>query len=129
MVDPVDECVGGRKCKWNPRPSEKWRVAVDDAPWQGDSEDKMKILDCPRCGHRISVDSGTVTADTIREIISAVRDQSPAVELERVADRIDSDDKLVSARCNCRLEHEGHPAKPDDFAWGCGQAGAIRAPS
>jgi hypothetical protein len=124
VTDPVDECNGDAECKWNPQYSRRWEEAVDAAPWDGE----MKILDCPRCGHRMTVDAGAATTDALREAGEAVEEPAVAAALEDLAGRIEDDDELVGAHCNCRIEHTGHPTKPDDRRWGCGQAGAIRVP-
>jgi hypothetical protein len=118
----MDECQGDAECKWNPRHSRRWQAAVDAAPWQ----DEMKILDCPRCGHPMTVDASATTTDALREVSAAVEEPAIADALEELAATIDSEDELVGARCNCRFEHDGHPPKPEDRTWGCGQAGAIR---
>ena len=124
MIDPIDECKGDEECEYNPQYSPRWEAAVDAAPWQGD----MKLLDCPRCGHPMTVDAGAATTDALREVIDAVEEPEVADALEELVGRIESTDELISAYCNCKIEHTGHPPKPDDHHWGCGQAGAIRVP-
>ena len=125
MTDPMDECIGGAECTWNPRQSSRWEEAVDAAPWHGE----VKVLDCPRCGHPMTVDATTiVVVDAFREMSEAVEEQAIAEMLKDLAISVESEDGLIGARCNCRFEHDGHPAKPDDRIWGCGQTGAIRVP-
>ena len=69
------------------------------------------------------------TAAALREVIAAVDDRDIVATLETIASDVDTYDDLVSARCDCEMEHKGHPAKPGDVVSGCGQAGAIRAPT
>ncbi len=121
----MDECQGDAECHYNPRYSPRWEAAVDAAPWQRE----IKILDCPRCGHPMSVDASSTTTDALRDVSGAVEESEVADAIDELVQRIESTDELISAYCNCKIEHEGHPAKPEDRHWGCGQAGAIRVPT
>ncbi|MEJ7567718.1 MAG: hypothetical protein WKF41_05575 [Gaiellaceae bacterium] len=129
MTDPMEECADQDTCLWNPQPSERWRDQVEVVSWEPSGSGHIKILDCPRCRHQMSVvDGSAVSVEAFREVIAEVDDRAIAFLLERIADDIDDNDELVTARCNCRMEHTGHPTKPEGVTWGCGQAGAISVP-
>ena len=124
-MDPVDECKGRGACKWNPRHSARWEEAVDAAPWDGD----IKVVDCPRCGHPMTVDRTIVITDVFIETVDSLEDPVTKSMLREVLARVEGDAGSTDARCNCSFDHPGHPEDPAGYTWGCGQAGAIRLPS
>jgi hypothetical protein len=136
-ADPVEDCADESKaCKFNSTPSPRWQAAVNDAAWDGD----VKVLPCPRCGHTMNVDASAAAASlTTSEIGELARDTSRLSGFDPelaetglkavIADLETGRKKRVAARCNCMSEHAGHPPKPDDVFWGCGQTGAIDAPT
>lgn len=130
-VDPIDDCNDG-SCKWDDRQSLRWVAAVDAASWEPrGSGEGLKRLDCPRCGHPMSVlYAGGVIAAAVSELerlhgssedfgerIGVLSGQAAGAEGVTEID-------TVPARCNCTHPHDGRP----DAASGCGQWGVIEAP-
>jgi hypothetical protein len=83
---------------WETETTELWRNLVEGEPWQSDGTDWYKALDCPRCGHGMSVYKGTGLGLDAREVV---------------------------AECNCSSAHAGPPT---DEAKGCGQRAWVTAP-
>ena len=90
---------------YDPITSESWREAVESWPWEPEADGNWrKTGQCPRCGDIMSVRwEGAIAL-------------SPSIAR-----------RPVLAACNCRIEHAGHPAKPDR-QWGCGARALIRPP-
>jgi hypothetical protein len=100
--DPAAPFAGGG---WE----ERWETPVAAAPWLSrtirEYTDWYKRLDCPRCGHPM----------TVLVAPGAYRDLTPVNHAGE-----------VSAPCNCEAEHAGRPTtKPR----GCGYGAWIPGPS
>jgi hypothetical protein len=88
-----------------------WRDAVDRWEWQKlGPRAWRKVLDCPRCDHPMTVD---YTIAIVANLLPTLRRRAAA--------------HGVVARCNCSIDHPGHPPHPED-GWGCGQAALIAPP-
>jgi hypothetical protein len=97
------------KAPWERGSHADWATPVTDENWvrrvNGDYIDWIKVLECPRCGHQMSLTVGP----------GALRDARAAGEHAG----------QVAAFCNCEPKHEGRPEKRPR---GCGYNAWIPGP-
>jgi hypothetical protein len=122
--DPVDDCLNRadktKECPWLNQRSDKWSAGVKAMEWlQQDSRTWVKSGNCPRCGHIMMVrHESHVPFPAITD--AAVKEAAKTGRGAPVP---------VNARCNCTVDHTGHPLKPDDAVWGCGMHGSVPFPN
>jgi hypothetical protein len=94
------------RLSWTLETGDDWRAKVNAWDWKARTADEwIKEGSCPRCGHGMTVhaEAGVLSFQVSR------REPQP-----------------VLARCNCSIDHPGHPS--GDYQWGCGQSATIDPP-
>ncbi|MGB2711368.1 MAG: hypothetical protein WBC33_07610 [Conexibacter sp.] len=99
-------------CGYDTEPRDGWQQIVDAWPWQRtDTRAWRKSGACPQCGHGMTVE---YSIGIIANLLPTLRRSAPP--------------RKPLARCNCDVEHPGHPAG-EARVWGCGQQAPIAPPS